>query len=89
MVSNDTPDDKLDEIPFEVPRIGIRIRRMGDQIQFNIGGMQLKVKEMGNFEYDLVTIEQFLTMASKKAYENLIRNEQIKKDLMSLAEDNG
>lgn len=76
------------EIPLNIPRIGIRIRRMGDCIQFKVGNYTLKVKEMSNMEYDLVTIEQFITMASKKAYENIIKNEQIKQDLLSLVEDN-
>ena len=76
-------DDELN-----IPRVEIKIRRMGEWMQFEIGNYRLKAKEIGNCTYDLVSIEQFLTKAATKAYETIVKNEQIKKDLMGLAEDN-
>lgn len=72
-------DDELN-----IPRVEIKIRRMGEWMQFEIGNMRLKAKEIGNCTYDLVTIEQFLTKAASQAYENIIKREQIIKDLKSL-----
>lgn len=56
---------------------------MGDWLQFEIGNVKFKAKQIGNQEYDLVSIEQFITKAATKAYSNIIQTEQIKKDLKS------
>ena len=72
---------------LNIPRVEIKIRRMGEWMQFEIGNYKFKAKEIGNCTYDLVSIEQFLTLAAKKAYENIVKNEQVKKDLASLKED--
>lgn len=78
---------KAKDEELNIPRIEIKIRRMGDWMQFEIGNYKLKVKAIGNHTYDLVTIEQFLTKAATKAYENVIERERIKKDLKSLVDE--
>jgi hypothetical protein len=73
-----------DDTPPYVPRIGIKIRRLGEKLQLEVGNMKLKTNAIGNQEYDLVTIEQFMTKAASCAYQNIIKHEQLKADLKSL-----
>lgn len=72
---------KTKEPEFEVPRIGIKIRREGEWLRFDIGNVKFRTKAIGNQEYDLVVIEQFITKAAKQAYNNIIQAEQVKIDL--------
>jgi len=75
-------------IPLSIPRVPVKITREGERLKIKIGRYQLRLKEIDGKSqtYDLVTLEQFITNSSKLVYENIIKNEQIKKDLMSLAD---
>ena len=72
-------DDELN-----IPRVEIKIRRLGEWMQFEIGNMKFKTKEIGNCTYDLVSLEQFITRVAKESYTNIIQRNILEKNLASL-----
>lgn len=77
----------VEEPKPDIPRICIRVRRLGDYLQLEIGNMKLKNKSIGNQEYDLVTLEQFITRAATYSYEKIIERDILIKNLASLDKD--
>lgn len=76
----------MPEPKFDIPNIPIKIRREGEKLKIVIGNATLKAKAIGNQEYDLVTIEQFITNSSKIMYQNIIQQAQVISDLGAAAE---
>lgn len=72
-------DDELN-----IPRVEIKIRRLGEWMQFEIGNMKFKAKEIGNCTYDLVSVEQFITRVAKERYKSIIQRDILVKNLASL-----
>ena len=71
---------------LDIPNIPIKIRREGDWLKIKVGKYQLKAKDIGNQEYDFVTIEQFITNSARLLYQNIVDLEQVRKDLASADE---
>lgn len=69
----------------DLPQIPIKIIRKDQKIKFTVGKYSLELKELPDHSqtYDFVAVEQFLTQSAQLIYSDLVKKEQIKKDLRS------
>ena len=67
----------------EIPKIALKVIRVDDKIKLEVGKYSLTVKPMADTKqsYDFVLIEQFITNTAQLLYAEIIKKEQIKKDI--------
>jgi len=67
----------------EIPKIPLKVIRVDDKIKFEVGKYSLTVKPIKDTSqtYDFVIVEQFITNTAQLLYSEIIKKEQIKKDI--------
>lgn len=69
------------------PELDIKIIREGNSIKLSMGKYELKLlpTKEDSQHYDFVALESFITVLAKFEYGKIVKREQIKEDLKSLA----
>lgn len=72
----------------ELPVIPIKIVRKDNKIKFTVGKYSLELKELPDRSqaYNFIAVEQFLTQSAQLIYGDLVKKEQIKKDIRAAFE---
>ena len=69
----------------DFPKLDIKITREGDKLKFAIGKYELRLITLDNGKnqtYDFISLEQFITRVAQIKYNEIVKNEQVKKDLL-------
>lgn len=71
---------------IDLPKVPVKITRKDDKIKIHVNGKYtLALNPLDNYSqtYDFIALELFITNTAKLIYGDIVKNEQIKKDIRS------